>query len=357
MLLRRAASAISKAAGAASAINKAAKQRRHYRALVKRSAADAPKLEDLELETAPAPPKGDATALLRVRYSSLNYKDGLVLSGSRGVAKYPVVPGINLVGTVVQDAPFAPPKGSRVACVNGQLGQTADGGYAEFARVPSTDLTLLPDSLDDFAAAAVGTAGFTAMQCILHLERYGGLDDTPSTVLVTGAAGGVGSLAVQLLSKRGHTVIASSSRFAEEEAYLTKLGASRVMGRLEAPSKPLDRVRFDYAIDCVGGDPLAHCLSRCGARGAVAACGNAASGDLRTTVFPFILRGVRLLGVDSVNPPAEERNAVWERLDRDLDRDLLEATTTTIPLADVPRVADDILAGRVRGRVVVDLAA
>ena len=114
------------------------------------------KLEDLELETAPAPPKGDATALLRVRYSSLNYKDGLVLSGSRGVAKYPVVPGINLVGTVVQDAPFAPPKGSRVACVNGQLGQTADGGYAEFARVPSTDLTLLPDSLDDFAAAAVG---------------------------------------------------------------------------------------------------------------------------------------------------------------------------------------------------------
>ena len=210
---------------------------------------------------------------------------------------------------------------------------------------------------DDFAAAAVGTAGFTAMQCILHLERYGGLDDTPSTVLVTGAAGGVGSLAVQLLSKRGHTVIASSSRAAEEEAYLMKLGASRVVGRLEAPSKPLDRVRFDYAVDCVGGDPLAHCLSRCGARGAVAACGNAASGDLVTTVFPFILRGVRLLGVDSVNPPAEERNAVWERLDRDLDRDLLEATTTTIPLADVPRVADDILAGRVRGRVVVDLAA
>ena len=174
MLLRR----------AASAITKAAKQRRHYRALVKLSAADPPKLEDLELETAPAPPKGDATALLRVRYSSLNYKDGLVLSGSKGVAKYPVVPGINLVGTVIQDAPFAPPKGSRVACVNGQLGQTADGGYAEFARVPSTDLTLLPDSLDDFAAAAVGTAGFTAMQCILHLERYGAMD-TPSTVLVT----------------------------------------------------------------------------------------------------------------------------------------------------------------------------
>ena len=347
MLLRRAVSAI-----------KATKQRRHYRALVKRSAADAPKLEDLELETAPAPPKGDATALLRVRYSSLNYKDGLVLSGSRGVAKYPVVPGINLVGTVVQDAPFAPPKGSRVACVNGQLGQTADGGYAEFARVPSTDLTLLPDSLDDFAAAAVGTAGFTAMQCILHLERYGGLDDdAPSTVLVTGAAGGVGSLAVQLLSTRGHTVIASSSRAAEEEAYLMGLGASRVVGRLEAPSKPLDRVRFDYAVDCVGGDPLAHCLSRCGPRGAVAACGNAASGDLHTTVFPFILRGVRLLGVDSVNPPAEERNAVWERLDRDLDRELLAATTTTIPLADVPRVADDILEGRVRGRVVVDLAA
>ena len=135
------------------------------------------------------------------------------------------------------------------------------------------------------------------------------------------------------------------------------LGASRVVGRLEAPSKPLDRVRFDYAVDCVGGDPLAHCLSRCGARGAVAACGNAASGDLRTTVFPFILRGVRLLGVDSVNPPAEERNAVWERLDRDLDRELLNATTTTIPLADVPRVAEDILEGRVRGRVVVDLAA
>ena len=333
-----------------------ARQRRHYRALVKRSAKEPAALEEFESWDTPSPPKGDAHALLRVRYSSLNYKDGLVLSGSKGVAKYPVVPGINLVGTVVQDAPFAPPKGSRVACVNGQLGQTHDGGYAEFARIPSSDLTLLPESLDDFSAAAIGTAGFTAMQCILHLERYGGLD-TPSTVLVTGASGGVGSLAVQLLASQGHVVIASSSRAESEEAYLMKLGAARVVGRLDPPTNPLDRVRFDYAVDCVGGAPLAHCLARCGPRGAVAACGNAASGDLVTTVFPFILRGVRLLGVDSVNPPLEERNAVWERLDRDLDRALLASTTTTVPLADVPRASEDILAGRVRGRVVVDLAA
>ena len=329
---------------------------RHYRALVKREGAAAA-IEDFEnLPDQPSQPIADSNVTIRVSHSCLNYKDGLVVCGKPGVATFPVVPGINLAGEVAFDVPFGPPRGTRVVCVNDHLGQKCDGGFSEFARLPSQWLTVLPEEMDNHTAMAVGTAGFTAMQCILHLEKFGELKPN-STVLVTGAAGGVGSLAVAILSGLGHTVVASSSRADDEAAYLEDLGAAYVIGRLDAPAKPLQRAEFDAAVDTVGGAPLADILTKLQNRGAVASCGNAAGPKLETTVFPFILRGAKLLGVDSVNSPREERDEVWTRLSRDLDRTKLASTVTTAALDDVPTLAEDILGGKIRGRVVVDLAA
>lgn len=330
--------------------------KREYRALVKREGAAA-SIEEFENQPdLPSQPISDQNVTIRVSHSCLNYKDGLVVCGKPGVATFPVVPGINVAGEVVFDVPFGPPKGTRVACVNDFLGQKCDGGYADFVTVPSQWLTVLPESMANAEAMGIGTAGFTAMQCILHLETFGELQPE-SRVLVTGAAGGVGSLAVALLSSMGHTVIASSSRHQEEKDYLHDLGAHTVVGRLDAPEKPLGRVEFDAAVDTVGGDPLAHILTKLANRGAVAACGNAAGFNLNTSVFPLILRGVRLLGVDSVNATPEERDEIWTRLDRDLDRDKLNSTLNVHPLEDVPKLAEDILQGTIRGRVIIDVAA
>ena len=330
---------------------------RQYRALVKRDGAPAAIETFEDVVESPSQPIADSNVTVRVSHSCLNYKDGLVVCGRPGVATFPVVPGINLAGEVAFDVPFGPPRGTRVVCVNDHLGQRCDGGYAEFARLPTQWLTALPDSMDNHTAMAMGTAGFTAMQCVLHLERSGALDAPDATVLVTGAAGGVGSLAVAILSDLGHTVVASSSRHEEEADYLRALGAAHVIGRLDAPAKPMERADFDAAVDTAGGDVLAAVLAKLKPRGAVAACGNAGGASFKTTVFPFILRGARLLGVDSVNSPPEERDEVWTRLDRDLDRGKLAATVTTVPLTDVPALAEDILAGKVRGRVVVDVTA
>jgi len=328
---------------------------RGFRALVKRSADEPAVIETFEeISDLPAPPVSDMNVTVKVTHSCLNYKDGMIVNGAAGVATFPIVPGINLAGEVLFDVPFGPKRGTRVAVVNDQLGQRVDGGFAQFARVPSPWLTALPDSMANDEAMAMGTAGFTAGQCLLHLERYGGLQPG-SRVLVTGACGGVGSLAVALLAAGGHEVTASTGRAESDHAYLRALGATDVIGRLDAPAKPMERVAYDAAIDTIGGAGLAAVLARVAPRGAVAACGHAAGPAVPASILPFILRGIRLLGVDSVNSPHEERDAVWTRLDRDLDRSALSSTLVDAALDDVPRLSDDILAGKIRGRILVHL--
>lgn len=332
---------------------------RGFRALVKREGSVACVEEFASCTDLPRQPPTNGVPIA-VSHSCLNYKDGLVVCGRAGVTKgWPIVPGINLVGTTLADCVVrgvALPAGAKVVAVNDYLGQHVDGGYSERAQVPGDWLVRLLPGLGAFEAMAIGTAGFTAMQCVLHLERYGELKPG-SRVLVTGAAGGVGSLAVAILAQLGHEVVASSGRCATQKAYLERLGAAEVIERLEAPPKPLQRPAYDAVIDTVGGASLASALTLVRPRGAIAACGNAAGVDLSTTVFPLILRGVRLFGVDSVGSPVDERLEVWRRLATDLPRDLLASTVTTIGLEDVPASAEAILRGEIRGRVVVDLSA
>jgi acrylyl-CoA reductase (NADPH) len=306
-------------------------------------------------------PAGDVT--VAVRYSSLNYKDGLAVSGKgRIVRQFPLVCGIDLAGTVEEsDSPAWSP-GDDVVLTGWGLSETHPGGYTQRQRVNSSWLAPLPDGLTLLQSMAVGTAGLTAMLCVLALE-HGGLRspdaDDPAEVLVTGAAGGVGSVAVALLSTLGYRVTASTGR-PETQPFLTSLGASTFVDRLElaTPSgRPLDRERFAAAVDVVGGETLASVLRQTRYRGTVAACGLAGGTDLPTTVLPFILRGVNLMGVDSVSCPTDVRITAWNRLARDLPTDLLDSLTTVEPLRRVPELAEEILAGRIRGRVVIDVNA
>jgi acrylyl-CoA reductase (NADPH) len=293
---------------------------------------------------------------IRVEWSSVNYKDALATIANGGVARVtPLVPGVDLAGTVVDssDPDIAP--GDRVLAHAYDLGVSRHGGFAELARVPAAWVVPLPDGLTARDAMAIGTAGFTSALSLERLEARGMQpDDGP--VLVTGATGGVGSTAVAMLAARGYHVVGSTGK-QEEHSYLRELGAAEVLDRSEtivSSGKVLERERWAGAVDCVGGATLAYVLRTLRYGAAVAASGNTGGRELNTTVFPFILRGVDLLGVDSVNTPIQRRREVWQRLATDLrPPHLEESIAREVELADVESVLDDIMQGQVRGRVVV----
>ncbi len=295
---------------------------------------------------------GDVT--IRVEWSTLNYKDGLAVTGKAPVVRrFPMIAGIDLAGTVEQSSHPAWKAGDKVICNGWGMGETHLGAYAEKARVKGDWLVRLPDGMSARDAMAIGTAGYTAMLAVLALERHG-LTPGDGAVIVTGAAGGVGSIATAVLSRLGYHVIASTGR-ASEADYLRKLGAAEVIDRneLSGPAKPLAKERWAGGVDSVGSTTLANLLSMTKYRGAIAACGLAAGMDLPSSVAPFILRGVCLLGIDSVMCPLELRKQAWTRLARDLDRKKLAEITHEINLDGVIAAAPEILAGRVRGRIVV----
>lgn len=298
-------------------------------------------------------PEGDVT--VRVTYTGLNYKDGMIINGiGRLVHDYPHVPGIDFAGVVEESGSDRYKPGDQVILTGWRVGEVHWGGYAGKARVKSDWLVPVPEGLTDKRAMAIGTAGFTSMLCVAALEDQGLTPDS-GTVLVTGAVGGVGSVAVSILAKRGYTVAASTGR-AEQADYLTSLGASQIIDRAELsePSKrPLESENFAGAVDTVGGTTLARVLAQTAYGGSVAACGLAGGANLECTVLPFLLRGVNLLGIDSVMQPYDNRVRVWQRLVDDLPMDRLDALTEEIGLSDLPQAANDILKGQVRGRLVV----
>jgi acrylyl-CoA reductase (NADPH) len=300
-------------------------------------------------------PGGDVT--VAVEYSTLNYKDGLVLGGlGRLVRQYPHIPGIDFVGTVeASDSPQWK-KGDRVILTGWRVGETHWGGYAQKARVKGAWLVALPPNLTPARAMAIGTAGLTAMLAVMALERHG-LTPESGEVLVTGAAGGLGSVATAILAKLGYTVTASTGR-ADTHGYLKSLGAASIIDRasIATPSgKPLDSERWAGCIDSVGGSTLAAVLPQMKHRGVAASCGLAGGTKLETTVIPFLLRGVSILGIDSVACPTAERTQAWARLTRDLPATKLDDMIQTAGLGDLLRLGSDILAGKVRGRIVVDV--
>lgn len=299
-------------------------------------------------------PEGDVT--VAVEHSTVNYKDGLAVTGKGAVVRaYPMVPGIDFAGAVEASShpDFKP--GDSVVLNGWGVGESHWGGFAGKAKVSGDWLVPLPDAFSTAQAMAIGTAGYTAMLCVLALEDHG-LTPERGEVLVTGASGGVGSVAVAILAKLGYQVVASTGR-SEEEAYLKGLGAAEIIDRktLSEAGKPLAKERWAGAIDAVGSHTLANVLAATRYGGAVAACGLAQGMDLPTTVAPFILRGVTLIGIDSVRAPKARRLQAWSRLASDLAVETLEAMTSTIGLDAVPQTAKDILAGKTRGRVVVNL--
>ena len=321
-----------------------------FRALVAREDGGRQKIA-LETLTEADLPAADVT--VDVEYSSFNYKDGLALAGRNRILRhYPIVPGIDFAGIVArsENPRFRP--GERVALTGFGVGENWSGGFAERARVKGEWLVKLPDGLDCRQAMAIGTAGFTAMLAVIALERNGIAKG--GDVVVTGAAGGVGSIAVRLLSRLGYRVTALTGRVAER-GFLESLGAAEILERAayQAPGKPLQAERWQGAVDTVGGTILANVLAATAYGGAVAACGLAGGADLPTSVFPFILRGVALFGIDSVQCKMAAREEAWRRLARELTADDLAAVTEEIGLGDLPARAEAILAGRVRGRTIV----
>ena len=291
-----------------------------------------------------------------VSHTTINYKDGLGLTAKGPIfRKFPMVPGIDFAGTVISSASseFAP--GDAVILNGWGVGETHSGGYAERARVKSDWLIKKPASFTSAQTMAIGTAGYTAMLAIMALEAHGVVPGN-GPILVTGAAGGVGSVAVAVLAKLGYEVAASTGR-AEEADFLKNLGATEVLNRADfsGPAKPLARERFAGVIDVAGSTTLANAISQTKYGGCIAACGLAQGMDLPTSVAPFILRGVTLAGIDSVMCPKAKRIAAWNRLAIDLDSAKLDALTVTRPLSDVLALAPEILAGKVRGRVVLEV--
>jgi acrylyl-CoA reductase (NADPH) len=298
--------------------------------------------------------EGDVT--VRVEWSALNYKDGLAVTGKAPVVRrFPMIAGIDLAGTVEQSSHPQWQAGDKVICTGWGMGESHLGAYAEKARVKGDWLVRLPDGMSMRDAMAIGTAGFTAMLAVLALEKHG-LAHTDGPVVVTGAAGGVGSVASAVLSKLGYHVIASTGRMSEG-GYLKSLGAAEVIDRneLSGPVRPLAKERWAGGIDSVGSTTLANIISMTKYRGAIAACGLAAGMDLPSSVAPFILRGVCLLGIDSVMCPIEPRKVAWSRLATDMNPGKLTEITHEIGLDQVIAAGADILAGRVRGRTVVKI--
>jgi acrylyl-CoA reductase (NADPH) len=297
---------------------------------------------------------GDVT--VAVEWSTLNYKDGLAVTGKAPVVRrFPMIAGIDFAGTVETSSNPNWKAGDKVVCNGWGMGETHLGAYAEKARVKGEWLVKLPDALSTRDAMAIGTAGYTAMLSVMALEDHG-VKPASGPVAVTGAAGGVGSVATAILSKLGYHVIASTGR-ASEAAYLKHLGAAEIIDRAElaAAPRPLNKERWAGGVDSVGSTTLANLLSMTKYGGAIAACGLAAGMDLPASVAPFILRGVCLLGIDSVMCPIEKRRTAWTRLARDLDKSKLTEMTSEIPLDQVMEAGARILAGQVRGRIVVKI--
>ncbi len=311
-----------------------------------------------ELDEAQLPATGDVT--VRVAYSTLNYKDGLAITGKSPVVRsFPMVPGIDLAGTVTHSDHPTWKAGDRVLLNGFGVGESHWGGLAQMARVKGDWLVALPDGLSERDAMAVGTAGYTAMLCVMALQRHwtdAGVAPGSGEVLVTGAGGGVGGVAISLLAGLGHTVVASTGR-PQEADYLKSLGAAAVIDRneLSAPGKPLQKERWIGVVDSVGSHTLANACASTRYGGAVAACGLAQGMDLPASVAPFILRGVTLYGIDSVMAPMARRVAAWEVLARTLNREQLATITQEIGLGEAITAGADILAGQVRGRLVVNV--
>jgi len=299
---------------------------------------------------------GDVT--VAVEYSTVNYKDALALSGRSPVIRtFPLIPGIDLAGVVETSSHPGYAPGDRVLVNGWGLSQTHHGGYAQKARVPGEWLVKIPEAFTSRDAMAIGTAGYTAMLSVLALE-HGGVSPDHGDILVTGANGGAGSIAIALLSTLGYRVVASTGRL-EESAYLKELGAAEILDRatLSEPGAPIAKERWAGAIDAVGSHTLANVLAQTRYRGVVAAFGLAQGADLPGSVLPFILRNVTLAGIDSVNAPYAAREQAWTRLAADLDLGKLARTTQMIGLAEVPALAGQVLQGRVQGRTVVDVNA
>jgi acrylyl-CoA reductase (NADPH) len=300
-------------------------------------------------------PAGDVT--VGVEYSTLNYKDGLILGGlGRLVRNYPHVPGVDFAGRVLESSNPRWKAGDAVILTGWRVGEMQWGGYGQKARVKGDWLVALPMGMTARQAMAIGTAGFTSMLAVMALEENG-IGPASGEVLVTGAAGGLGSVAVSILAKLGYKVAASTGRTDTHE-YLKKLGASAIVERSaieKLPAKPLESERWAGCIDSVGGSTLANVMASMKYHGAIASCGLAGGTKLETTVIPFLLRGVSVLGIDSVMCPRERREKAWARLARDLPMDQLESMMVPAKLGDLARLAPEILAGKVRGRVVVDV--
>lgn len=310
-------------------------------------------VEALSLDDLP-----DGDVVIAVDYSTLNYKDGLILKGQGGLVRaYPHVPGVDCSGVVESsDSPNFEP-GDRVVLNGWRFGEICWGGYAQKARVKSNQLIKLPNNISTRQAMAIGTAGYTAMLAVMALEDQGLTPDAEGEVLVTGAAGGVGSISTAILAKLGYEVVALTGRNKASD-YLKFLGASSIISRqeLEQPLKgPLSSERWVGAIDNVGGIILSNLLSSMKYHSSVASIGLAASPKLETTVVPFIIRGIRLLGIDSVMCPIDRRILAWDRLSKDLPQDKLEKTIKVAKLATIAQYAEDILAGKVQGRIIVDV--
>ncbi len=298
--------------------------------------------------------EGDVT--VAVSHSSVNYKDGLAITGKAPIIrKFPLIPGIDFAGTVTKSSHMNWKPGDQVILNGWGVGEQHNGGFSEMARVSGDWLVAVPKGWTCADTMAVGVAGYTAMLCVMALEEQG-VKPGDGEILVTGAAGGVGTVSITLLAKLGYSVAASTGRPGESE-FLKKLGASTIIDRNEfnVPVKALAKMRWAGAIDSVGSTTLANVISQINNDGTVAACGLAQGMDLPTTVAPFILRGVKLIGINSVTTPLPRRQQAWNRIARDLDLKSLAALTTHVKLEDIPRVAADIVAGQVRGRIVVDI--
>jgi acrylyl-CoA reductase (NADPH) len=300
----------------------------------------------------------EAEVLVAVEYSTINYKDGLAITNTSPIVRsWPMVPGVDFAGTVLHSTVDSHKVGDRVVLNGWDVGERHWGGLAERARVQAEWLTRIPEEFSTYQAAAIGTAGYTAMLCVLALEDHGITPDS-GPVVVTGAAGGVGSVAVSLLARLGYEVIASSGRIETEGEYLRSLGANELLDRSElseAGGRPLAKARWAGAVDVAGSHTLANVLAATAPHGCVTACGLAQGMDLETSVAPLILRGVTLVGIDSVHETQERRALAWSRLARDIDPNTLDSMIQEVGLDEVEKVASEIIHGRVRGRVVVDV--